>query len=71
MTTSGLTEFVWFKSDGVLNPKVACAIGCGASSQCFFHFWPCILVQGPVEERKKESRVSTGVILGKAVKEIA
>ena len=63
MTTSGLTAFVWCKSDGVLNPKVARATGCGASYLCFLHFWLCILVQGPVEERKKASRVSTGVIL--------
>ena len=34
-------------------PKVARAMGYGASSQCFLHFWPCIMVQGPVEERKK------------------
>ena len=62
MTTSGLTAFVWCKSDGVVNPKVARSTGCGASSLRFLHFWPCILVQGPVEERKKNPELVTGVI---------
>ena len=62
MTTSGLTAFVWCKSDGVLNPKVVHATGCGASSLRFLHFWPCIPVQGPVEERKKNQELVTDVI---------
>ena len=56
------SAFVWCKSDGVLNPKVARATGCGASSLRFLHFWPCILVQGPVEERKKNPELVMGVI---------
>ena len=63
MITSGLPAFMWCKSDGVLNPKVAHATGCGASSLHFLHFWPCILVQEPVEERKKNPELVTGVIL--------
>ena len=62
VTTSRLTAFVWCKSDGVLNPKVACATICRASSLRFLHFCPCILVQGPVEERKKNPELVTGVI---------
>ena len=62
MTASGLTTFVWCKSNGLLNPKVARTTDCGASSLRFLHFWPCILVQGPVEERKKNPELVTGVI---------
>ena len=56
-----LPGIVYSVSDGVLKPKVVASRVAGLSPYNFLHFWPCIMVRGPVEERKKESRVSGGV----------
>ena len=57
-----LPNSVLWTSDGVVEPKVAYARGVAIPAPYnFLLFWPCIMVRGPVEERKKNPELVAGV----------
>ena len=57
-----LPNSVLWTLDGVVEPKVASAKEvAGPAPYNFLHFWPCIMVRGPVEERKKNPESVAGV----------